>query len=82
MAAHHNVHADATIVVGDVGPRDGFQMKTVLVATEQTIEIVNGLIEPDYQKCRFLRWFLLAQFHSWLTPPRFSPASTVGRQYS
>ncbi len=33
MAAHDKVHADATIVVRDVGPRDGFQMETAFVAT-------------------------------------------------
>jgi len=57
-------------------------METAFVATEQKIEILNGLIEADFQKCRFLRSSLLAQFHSWLTPARFSPAFTVGRQYS
>jgi hydroxymethylglutaryl-CoA lyase len=57
MAAHDNVHADATIVVRDVGPRDGFQMETAFVTTEQKIEIVNGLIEARLPEVQ-VSWFV------------------------
>jgi hydroxymethylglutaryl-CoA lyase len=41
---------DKKVTVVEVGPRDGFQMETVFIPTEQKIEIINSLIDAGLER--------------------------------
>ena len=51
-----------TVEVTEVGPRDGLQAEPEFVATNQKIQLINGLIDAGCLGLNFRRLFLPVQF--------------------